>query len=127
MKCIIAGSREITSYNLLVEAFTLCPFSDNIKEIVSGCAKGVDTLGERFAEDNDITLSKFPADWKTLGKKAGIVRNCQMGDYSDCLIALWTGSNGTKHMIGYMKKLKKPIFVCIVVNNKITGYRSYNV
>lgn len=125
MKCIVAGSREIVDYNLVVEAFTLCPFADTINEIVSGGARGVDKLGEKLSEDRDLSLSKFLADWNGLGKKAGIVRNCQMGDYADVLIAVWNGSNGTKHMIKYMKSLKKPVFVCIVKGDKITGHRYY--
>src|SRR5690606_7546267 len=69
-------------------------------EIVSGGAKGADRCGEAYAINNAIKLKVFKADWDTLGKSAGYVRNSQMAEYADCLIAYWDGkSKGTKHMI----------------------------
>ena len=48
----------------------------------------------------------FPADWKTHGRKAGPIRNKQMADYGEMLIAFWDGkSSGTKNMIENSKKL----------------------
>ncbi len=84
-------------------------------EIVSGRAKGPDTFGEWWALVlNGGNIKFFPADWK-LGSKAGFIRNEQMGDYADALIAFWDGkSRGTKHMIEYMMKLGKPIRVHFV-------------
>lgn len=80
-------------------------------EIVSGRAKGPDTFGEWWALSHGSSIKFFPADWK-LGPKAGFIRNEQMGDYADALIAFWDGkSGGTKHMIEYMMKLGKPIRV----------------
>jgi hypothetical protein len=74
-------------------------------EIVSGCAKGADTVGESFALGNGIPLKRFPADWDTHGAGAGPIRNRQMGDYADRLIAFWDGeSRGTKGMIDYAKE-----------------------
>ncbi len=73
-------------------------------EIISGGAKGADTVGERFARGNRIPLKVFPADWDEHGKAAGHIRNRQMGDYADRLIAFWDGeSRGTKGMIEYAK------------------------
>jgi hypothetical protein len=70
-------------------------------EIVSGGAKGADSLGAKFASTYGLQLKKFPADWKQNGKSAGYVRNVVMADYGDILIAFWDGkSKGTKHMIG---------------------------
>lgn len=113
MKCIIAGSRTILDYEEVKQAFEDCPFKDQITEIVSGCAKGVDSLGERLAFEKDIPLARFPADWKRLGPKAGPIRNTQMGDYADCAIIVvpqeWT--SGSAHMHSYMVTLKKPVFV----------------
>lgn len=114
MKCIIAGSRSIDNYEVIKDAFDSCNFKDQITEIVSGCANGVDKLGERLAFEKDLKVARFPADWKRLGKKAGRIRNEQMGDYADRLIAVWDGeSRGTSHMIEYMKLLKKPVFVYV--------------
>jgi hypothetical protein len=74
-------------------------------EIVSGKAKGADTLGELYANENNIKIIEFPADWEKFGKKAGYIRNEEMAKYSDSCIVFWDGkSKGTKHMIELAKK-----------------------
>ena len=110
MRVIIAGSRFITDYNLVVKAVKESGFE--ITEIVCGAANGVDSLGEKYAKENGIKLSYFYADWKGLGKRAGNARNEQMGNYGEALIAVWDGkSKGTKHMINYAKKKKLLVYV----------------
>jgi hypothetical protein len=110
MKVIIAGSRFITDYNLVVLAVKESGF--DITEVVCGAANGVDSLGERYAKENGIKLSYFYADWKGLGKLAGHKRNEQMGNYGEALIAVWDGkSPGTKHMINFAKKKKLLTYV----------------
>jgi hypothetical protein len=112
-KTIIAGSRGITDYSLVEEAVKESNFC--IQEVVSGTARGVDKLGEEYATKNCIPLSKFPADWNKHGKGAGYIRNSQMADYADSLIALWDGkSKGTKHMIDDSKKKGLNVFVKII-------------
>ena len=109
-KVIVAGSRTFQNYPLL------CKELDKIREtiecIVCGEAKGADTLGRTYAYDNAIPVKSFPADWQRYGASAGFVRNHQMGDYADELIAFWDGvSPGTKDMIDYMNKLGKKVTV----------------
>lgn len=109
MKVIVAGSRGISDPLLVANAIRNSGF--NITGIVSGGARGVDRVGERWAEVHNIQITRFLPDWNR-GKAAGIIRNCQMGDYADALVAIWDGeSKGTKHMIDYMRKLGKPVFV----------------
>jgi len=110
MKVIIAGSRNIIDYDLVVEAITKSKFK--IGTVVSGHARGVDLLGEKWANLNQIPRDLYPADWDTHGKKAGFLRNAVMADYADALIAVWDGeSKGTKDMIDRMCAKKKPVFV----------------
>jgi hypothetical protein len=130
-KLIVAGSRTIGqgfySINETERSYAVDMISDIMSritafldqedinwwdvEIVSGRAKGPDTFGEWWALSHGSAIKFFPADWK-LGPKAGFIRNEQMGDYADALIAFWDGkSGGTKHMIEYMMKLGKPIRV----------------
>lgn len=115
MKVIIAGSRCFTfdNYDWLEESIQESGFE--ITKVISGDAKGVDRLGEQWAYLQGIPCEVYPADWDEHGKKAGILRNIEMGDYADALIALWDGeSKGTKHMIDYMTKLGKPVHVDIM-------------
>jgi hypothetical protein len=112
MKTIIAGSRNITDLALVYRAVDLSNYE--ISEVVSGLARGVDTLALEFASAEDIPVKGFPALWDKFGRSAGPLRNREMGDYADCLIAIWDGkSSGTRHMINYMKSLGKPTFVFI--------------
>ena len=101
------------------QAFTKCDWSGKIIEIVSGTARGIDNLGEQFAETQGLELVKFPANW-SMGKQAGHVRNGDMAKYTDIAIVLWDGvSNGSRNMIKQMKKMDKPCFVFIVRDGKI--------
>lgn len=109
-KVIIAGSRNITNIDYVNLACSKAPFL--ITEVVSGGARGVDSLGEEWAKNHNISIKRFPADWKTLGRKAGPLRNIQMGDYADALVAIWDGkSKGTLHMISYMNSVNKPVYI----------------
>ncbi len=112
MKVIIAGSRDNIEYQDVLSAMGECPWYSEITEVVSGKARGVDTLGEQWAIENNISIKEFPADWKKFGRSAGIKRNEQMGDYADSLVAVWDGeSKGTKHMIDYSKNKGLKVFV----------------
>jgi superfamily I DNA/RNA helicase/O-acetyl-ADP-ribose deacetylase (regulator of RNase III) len=97
-RVIIAGSRGITDMAALEEAIAQSGL--DIKEVVAGGAKGVDTLARLWAERHGIAYKEFPAQWGTYGKSAGYQRNEEMANYADALIALWDEkSPGTKHMI----------------------------
>lgn len=113
MKTIIAGSRGITDFNVIASAVQDSNFQ--ITEVVSGTARGVDKLGEKFATINSIPIKQFIPDWNGLGKRAGFVRNAQMADYADALIAIWDGvSRGTKHMIDDATKKGLKVHVHLV-------------
>ena len=117
---LIAGSRSFDDFNrlsfMVVELLKITKLSEII--IISGGAKGADSLAERFAKENKIPFTLFKAKWDLYGKKAGILRNEEMGRFSDLLLALWDGeSKGTKHMINFMLDLKKPVYVDIFREN----------
>jgi len=119
MKTIVAGSRSITDQETVDYVLTKLVLKGyiGITEVVSGKAKGVDTLAEVWANKQGIPVQPFPADWDDIthpdsvirtnkyGKKynvlAGHWRNQRMAEYADALVAIWDGiSNGTKDMIG---------------------------
>jgi hypothetical protein len=105
MKLIIAGGRDFSNYDLLVESVNLIIPGVPGVEIVSGGAKGADNLGERFAIDNNLQIKRFPAEWDKYGKSAGYRRNSDMADYADSCICFWDGqSKGTNHMINLAKQ-----------------------
>lgn len=108
IRVIVAGGRDFTDYRLLCNTLNNL-LSDKLKQvtIISGTAKGADSLGERFAKFNNVKLKQFPADW-SIGKRAGYIRNEQMAKYAaqgkGVLIAFWDNkSKGTKNMINIAK------------------------
>jgi len=116
-KVIIAGGRDFSNYDLLLEKCDYYLAEKTNVEVVSGGAKGSDKLGERYAKERNLPLKIFLADWTSLGKRAGFVRNVEMAEYADALIAFWDGnSKGTKHMIDTAKEKGLPVKV-ITYNN----------
>jgi len=114
MRTIIAGSRGITRFSRVLNAVESSGFE--ITEVVSGAARGVDTLGEEWAWTSNIPIKQFPAKWKEYGKTAGFIRNQEMADYADALIAVWDGkSSGTLDMINRAKENNLKVFVDIVL------------
>lgn len=115
MRVIIAGPRDCYDYSTLEQFADAVLVNQSDIEIVSGrCSVGVltfitkegvevygvDGLGERYAKEKGYSVKPFPADWAKYGKKAGPIRNIDMAEYADGLIALWDGkSKGTKNMI----------------------------
>ena len=110
MKVIIAGSRGCNNLEMVERAVSRSGFK--ITEVISGCAHGIDTMGERWAEKNGVPVVRFPAEWGKYGKAAGPIRNGQMAAYGEALIAVLAHqSKGTRNMILQMERLKKPIYV----------------
>lgn len=114
-RVIIAGTRTFTDYTLLQrECNHLLSEKQRTHNIivVSGTARGADTLGERYARERGFQLRRFPADWDKDGKKAGMLRNYRMADNADALIAFWDGtSRGTANMIDIARKKNLPVRV----------------
>ncbi len=105
---IIAGSRTFNNYKLLEDKVNNIlknkKETDNIV-IISGNANGADKLGESYANKNHYNLVIKPAEWKIYGKKAGYIRNIEMANIANALIAFWDGkSKGTQHMINIAKE-----------------------
>ena len=103
---IIAGGREFSNYPVLRNAVDYYIQKHGLTEvtIVSGKARGADTLGETYAAERGLPVWEFPADWDGLGKKAGHVRNRQMGDVANGLVAFDTSGKGTKGMVAYAQE-----------------------
>lgn len=114
MKLIIAGSRDFDDYYLMEEYIRNMINIESITEVVSGTAKGADSLGEYWAQNHTKKVEKMPAWWEIYGKKAGYVRNVKMGEYADIAVVFWDGkSRGTKSMIDIMDKLGKQCYICM--------------
>jgi hypothetical protein len=113
MKTAIIGSRGINKIDFSV-------INNEITLIISGGAKGVDTLAKQFAISNSYPIVEILPDYnKNYFKIAPIIRNYQIVDKSDIIYAFWDGkSKGTLSVINYAKKINKKI---IIINSEKTA------
>lgn len=136
VKVVIAGPRDFNNQSFVFSALDMV-FSKLFKnqneydnslringsgniEIVEGEATGIDSLAREYAISKDIKYKEFPADWNKHGKAAGPIRNKQMAEYSDILIAFRyvdNPSRGTENMIRQAKENKLKV---ITVNIRPT-------
>ena len=114
-KVVIGGCRGFKDYAVLCDFVDAC--LADIKHryeicIVSGCCAGTDTLGERYAAEHGYAVERHPADWGRHGRAAGPIRNREMVECSDYVIAFWDGvSRGTQSLITAAEELGKPVRV----------------
>jgi len=125
MKVAIVGDRTVTDSTIVDKAVKQSGF--NVTEVVSGGAKGVDSLAVQWASDNGIPFTEFKAKWNDLsakgaviktnkwGKKynaqAGFDRNTQIVNYAEATIAIQPNgpTSGTQDTVSKTKKAKKPL------------------
>lgn len=116
-RTIIAGGRKFDDYNLLrQEVLKHIDIEKDNVTIVSGTAMGADKLGEKFADEFGLPVTRMPANWNLYGKRAGYLRNEEMALYASksngMLIAFWDGkSRGTMHMIQLARKHKLEVHI----------------
>lgn len=122
MKIAIVGSRDFDDYKYLLNKMEEVVNMNLLQlsyegefpmfSVVSGGARGADKLAERFAEEHGVPIEIFVPDWNRNPKSAGILRNLQIIDASDIIVAFWDGkSTGTKHTIETAAKLGKDVYV----------------
>ncbi len=112
MKLAIIGGRDFNDPALLASIIHNFLSPNFFRHIVSGGAKGADSLGAAFAKHNGLKLTVFPPQWAKYSKSAGFVRNQTIVDNCDMLLAFWDGkSQGTADTIAKARKAKKPTFI----------------
>ena len=108
MKVAIIGSRNLTNVNISKY------IPKEVTEIISGGARGIDTLAERYADEKGIQKTIIKPEYEKYGRVAPLRRNKTIVELADIIIAFWDGkSRGTKFTIDYAKKVNKKIKVYI--------------
>lgn len=106
MKLAVIGSRSITDTDLTRY------ITDRPDEIISGGARGIDTLAAAYAEANGIPLTVFLPDYARYGRSATHIRNRLIIEHADSVLAIWDGkSRGTLSSIGMARRLGKRLVV----------------
>lgn len=118
---IICGSRTIDDYDTVKAAIKGAKFE--VSEVVSGKADGVDRLGEKWADENDIPVTRigykqFLDDYPP--NVAPIIRNKKMAEYAECAIIIWNGKScGTEKMIEFAEDKDLKIHLVRTDNNSL--------
>lgn len=105
----IVGSRGFSNYSIF--CFVIDAYILHTPDIVfiSGGAIGADRFAARYAKEKDIPIIEIIPDWDTFGKSAGFIRNTEIIELSDEVVAFWDGtSKGTLDSIKKAKKFNKP-------------------
>ena len=109
---VIAGGRDFDNFNLMYNRCNhiLKKYDDVC--IISGTARGADSLGEMYAGVRGYSVKRFPAQWDLYGRSAGYRRNREMALVADIVICFWDyKSKGTEHMISLSRAFKKEVHV----------------
>ena len=108
MKVAVIGSRSLRVDDL----GKFLP--EDVTEIVSGGAKGVDTSAREYAQAHGIPLTEFLPDYRRYGRGAPLRRNITIIEYADLVLAFWDGkSRGTKYVIDQCRERGVPEIVQI--------------
>ena len=109
MRIAIIGSRDLYIDNL--EQY----IPNNITEIISGGARGIDTCAKEYAIAHNIKLTEFLPEYQKYGRSAPLKRNITIIQNADMVLAFWDGvSHGTKFVIDKCKNYDIPIIVYIM-------------
>lgn len=105
MKILVCGGRDYSDFDRLEDELNLICLADGDFTIISGAARGADSLAIYYAKLYDVLLEVYPADWDKHGRAAGPIRNQQMLDEGkpDLVIA-FPGGRGTQDMINRAEK-----------------------
>lgn len=115
MKVAVIGSRGLTVSN--IEKY----LPEDVTEIVSGGAKGVDASAREYALSHGIKLTEFLPEYTKYRRNAPFKRNAAIVEYSDFIIAFWDGqSKGTKFVIDECRRTEKPVKVIMLTHKDMT-------
>lgn len=118
--CLVIGSRSFQNYSQLKSKLDYLLKRQNKVVIVSGGARGADSLAERYAKEKNYVCLVYPANWEKFGRKAGYIRNAEMHAFiarqqKRGVVAFWDGkSPGTKQSIQLAQQYNNPIRWIIV-------------
>lgn len=114
MKIIFCGDRHWTDRNAILRVMTTLKFNLGTFTVVEGEAPGADTLAKKCAEELELVVDKYFAEWDRKGKAAGPIRNAEMLRYSHAIVAFHNDlarSKGTANMVMLGLRACRPVWV----------------
>jgi len=113
----VVGSRSINDEGVIFRQLdSLLSFNSDIELVVTGGAKGVETIAAGWEKLNSIEVKVIRPDYSSHPPRiAPLIRNREIVNCSDYIIAIWDGkSRGTKYVINYAKKVGKIVKIFLV-------------
>lgn len=124
LRILVTGSRDFRDINLAKRALVWAANVAGVENpadvtVVHGNARGADSVLAEVAASFECVIEAHPAKWDELGKRAGIVRNCEMVDLGAdvCLAFPLPGSRGTFHCMRETEKAGIPVVNCTGITN----------
>lgn len=112
MKLAVIGSRQFNDYDFFVNKINEYIDLSKITVFISGGAKGADSLAERLAKDKGFEMIVFKPDYKQYSRAATFIRNREIINHADIIVAFWDGkSSGTRYTIDYAKRQAKILYI----------------
>jgi len=108
MRAIVCGGRDFDDVDLAYA--TLDRLRPSV--VISGGARGADSIGEMWAHERGVHVERFPADWYKHGRSAGPIRNEQMlKEGKPDMVIAFPGGRGTAHMVKIAREAGVPVEV----------------
>jgi hypothetical protein len=122
MRVLVYGGRDFTNKRLAFNALDLLHKEYGFTLVIDGMARGADTLGFKWAQDQGLPSERYPADWNRYQNAAGPIRNQQMIDEGKPDIAVaFPGGNGTSDMTKRLLNHGILVKTIVVTKKHITG------
>jgi hypothetical protein len=110
MRTLVCGSRDFVDGPLIFK--TLDVMKPTITCVIAGGARGPDTIAVEWAKLRGVAYEIYPAQWGRNGKAAGFIRNREMIEVCEQVVAFWDGrSHGTKNTIQRAQSHNLPLFI----------------
>jgi hypothetical protein len=109
----IIGSRTFHNYTLFKESIDPIWWDNPHMTIVSGGAKGADSLAARYAKERNLNIIEYWPDYLMYPKKiAPLRRNVLIIEKADRVVAFWDGSSpGTAYSMQLARNSNKPLII----------------
>ena len=115
MNIAVVGSREFNNYQYMKSILDVYHKAGELEKIITGDARGADTLALKYAKEHDIPCHQFFAEWDKYGKSAGPLRNERVVSHCDMIIAFRVDglkNKGTNNAIEKAENKGKDVIIC---------------
>ncbi len=120
MRIGVVGSRTLLVENL--EKY----LPEEVTELVSGGARGIDSCAKKWANEHNIPIIEFLPEYDKYGKSAPLIRNITIVKNSDLVIAFWDKkSRGTVFTLNKCSVLGVPFKIFVPDEENKNEYRRY--